>query len=84
MSALLLVLLALNPNEVEVTAKSKDPVVCERRGGASLGTNIAGPRKCKRKSEWDTEARDSRRNLQRTQDRRSDPFKVPNGQPIPQ
>jgi hypothetical protein len=39
---------------------------------------------CKKKSEWDAQARDSRRNLQKIQDRRSDPFKVPGGQPIPQ
>ena len=81
----LFLLLALNPNEVDVTAPPpKDPIVCERSRGNSIGTNISQPRKCKRKSEWDAEAREARRNLQRTQDRRSDPFKVPQGQPITQ
>lgn len=79
------VLLVLaQPDTIEVTAKPKDPIVCERSRGASLGSNIAQPRVCKKKSEWDAQARDSRRNLQKIQDRRSDPFKVPNAQPIPQ
>jgi hypothetical protein len=81
-----LVLLALNPAtpEASTSAAPKDPVVCQRSRGSSLGTNIAQPRVCKKKSEWDAQAREARRNLQRTQDRRSDPFKVPGGQPIPQ
>jgi hypothetical protein len=66
------------------TAAPNDPIVCERSRGASLGSNIAQPRKCQRKSERDAEARDSRRNLQKILDRRSDPYKVPGAQPIPQ
>ena len=84
MSILLAILALSAPNPIEVSAASKDPVVCERSRGASLGSNIAQPRKCKRKSEWDAQARDSRRNLQKVLDRRSDPFKVPGAQPIPQ
>jgi hypothetical protein len=84
MPSLLLLLALASPQTVEVTARPKDPVVCQRSRSSSLGTNIAQPRLCKKKSEWDAQARDSRRNLQKIQDRRSDPFKVPGGQPIPQ
>lgn len=83
--SIFLALLALGtPDPIEVTAPPKDPIICERSRGSSLGSNIAQPRKCQRKSERDAQARDSRRNLQKILDRRSDPFKVPGALPIPQ
>ncbi|NJC06648.1 hypothetical protein GGQ97_002441 [Sphingomonas kaistensis] len=83
--SILLALFALSaPDPIVVTATPKDPVICERSRASSLGSNISQPRTCKRKSEWDAQARDSRRNLQKVLDRRSDPFKVPGAQPIPQ
>lgn len=82
---LLLMLLALDPDvPIAVEAPKKDPVVCTRRAAATLGSNIAQPRICKKKSEWDAEAKNAQRNLQKFRDHRSDPAKIPGGQPIPQ
>lgn len=82
--SLVLFLLALSPAATASEAKPKDPVVCTRSRERSLGTNIAQPRVCKRKSEWDEEARNTKRELQQANQRGNNPFKVPGGQPIPQ
>jgi len=68
----------LAPEAIEVTAaKQADPMVCTRRRDRMVGSNMAGKRTCKRKSEWALEARETQRDLQALDGRRIDPAEVP-------
>ncbi|WP_300973055.1 hypothetical protein [Sphingomonas sp. LHG3406-1] len=75
---------AVEPAQAATRPAKEDKIVCTRRPQASLGSNIAAKRVCKKQSELDEEARLAKRNLQKFQDHRSDPYVVPGGQPIPQ
>ena len=60
----------------------KDPIIC--RGGRDLvfGSHMSSGRDCRRKSEWDDQARDARRELKQINERGLNPAPVPGARPI--
>lgn len=78
---LLFALSATDPASAAAAPKEKDPMVCTRRRDIAFGSHMSKPRVCKRKSEWDAEARAARRELDQLNQRGMNPAEVPGGRP---
>ena len=71
-----------DPSSSTPQAKDADPIVCKRDQSSEVGTHMAPPKVCMKKSEWDIVEKHTQTELQSLRDRSSfDPGKADGHRP---
>jgi len=71
-----------DPTSSTPPVKDADPVICKRDRGSEVGTHMAPPKVCMKKSEWDIVEKHTQTELQALHDRSSfDPGKADGHRP---
>ena len=60
-----------DPTSSTPAAKDADPIVCKRDQGSEVGTHMAPPKICMKKSEWDLVEKHTQTELQSLRERSS-------------